>query len=143
MQPKAHWQAIYNNLRASLDGAGFNAVEVVHTTSIDTQTGGGLDAPFVVYRQDVERSHGTVGGGELDVLNSGWVITSYADDLEDGLAYIGAIATGITTGTGVADTTDGYRTSGMEVIGIQTLYENDFKVYASHLRVLWERTLIS
>lgn len=143
MQPKAHWQAIYDNLRASLDGAGYTDVEVVHTTSIDTQTGAGLEAPFVVYRQDVERSHGTVGKGELNILNSGWVITSYSEDLEDGLAYLGEIIDGITTGAGVADTADGYRTSGMEVIGIQTLYENDFKVYASHLRVLWERTLIA
>lgn len=141
MNTKDHWQAVYDALRAALDTAGHTTVPVVHTTSIDTQTGDGLDAPFVVYRQDVERSRGTVGGGELVDLNSGWVITSYAEDLEDGLDYIGAITTALPSG--IADTADGYRTTGVEIIGVQSLYEPDFRVYATHLRVLWSRTSIA
>lgn len=139
MRTKDHWQAIYDTMRAALDADGFTDVPVAHTTSIDTTTGYGMDAPFVVYRQDVERSYGTVGGGALADLNSGWVITSYAEDLEDGLDYISAITTAIVADN-IADTDDGYRTTGVEVIGVQTLYEPDFRVYATHLRVQWSRT---
>ena len=138
MDIKAHWQALYNEQRAALDAAGHGAIPIYHTTSVDTQTGEPAPAPFVIYRQDVERSYGTMGGGELEVLRSGWVITSYADDLEDGLAYISAIAEAVADG--IEDTADGYVTTSVEVIGVQSIYEDDFKVYATHMRILWERS---
>ena len=139
MNIKAHWQAIYNECREALDLAGHTDVPVFHASSIDTQTGEGQDAPFVIYRQDVERSLGTIGGGELKVARSGWVITSYAEDLEDGLAYISAIVSAIADD--IETTADGYTTTSVEVIGVQSLFEDDFKVYATHLRILWERSL--
>lgn len=138
MDIKEHWQTMYDELRAALDGAGHTAVPIFHTTSIDTQTGEGASAPFVIYRQDVERSYGTMGGGELKVARSGWVITSYAQGLEDGLDYISSILDAITVD--MADTADGYATTSVEVIGVQTLHEVDFNVYATHARVLWERS---
>ena len=138
MDITAHWQAIYNGQRAALDAAGHTDVPIFHTSSIDTQTGEGAPPPYVIYRQDVERSYGTMGGGELEVLRSGWVITSYAVDLEDGLAYVSAIGTALAAT--IEDTADGYTTTSVEVIGVQSLYEEDFKVYATHMRVLWERS---
>ena len=139
MDIKAHWQAIYDEIRAGLDGAGYSAVPIFHVASIDTQTGEGATAPFVIYRQDVERSTGTMGGGEQKVMKSGWVITSYAFDLNDGLDYLTAAKDEMATG--IADTSDGYVTTAVEFIGIQTLHEPDFQVYGSHLRMLWERSL--
>lgn len=138
MQYKAHWQALYDNMRAALDADGHQGVPIYHATSIDTQTGEGEVAPFIVYRQDVERSLGTFGGSELGDLSSGWVITSYAFDLEDGLEYLSLIQTSLADATLV--TGDGYTTTGFEVIGVQTIYEDEYKVYGTHLRVLWHRS---
>jgi len=139
MDIEAHWTAVYNEMRAALDNGGASAVPILHVTSIDTQTGQGTEAPFVVYRQDVERSFGTVGGGEQKVLRSGWVVTSYSEGLAEGLNYLSLIADALTDG--IADTADGYVTAGVEIIGVQTLHEPDFMVYASHMRLLWERSL--
>ena len=139
MNIKAHWQALYDSMRAALDAAGHTDIPVFHTTSIDTQTGEGASPPFVIYRQDVERSYGTMGGGELEVVRSGWVITAYAVDLEDGLDFIAAIVSAISD-NGIGATSDGYTTTAVEIVGVQSLYESDFKVYATHLRILWERS---
>lgn len=138
MQNKAHWQALYDAMRTALDNGGHNGVPIYHATSIDTQTGEGEVAPFIVYRQDVERSLGTMGGGALKTLSSGWVITSYAFDLEDGLEYLSLIETALADSTLV--TTDGFTTMAFEVIGVQTIYEDEYKVYGTHLRVLWHRS---
>jgi len=138
MQNKAHWQALYDAMREALDDDGQDHVPIFHVTSVDTQTGKGATAPFIVYRQDVERSMGTMGGGELTVLDSGWVITSYAFDLGDGLDYLSLIETAL------ADTTittgDGYTTTAFEVIGVQTLYDDEYKVYGTHMRAMWQRS---
>jgi len=138
MQNKAHWQALYDEMRQALDDSGHDGVPIFHVTSVDTQTGEGAKAPYIVYRQDVERSMGTMGGGELTVLNSGWVITSYAFDLADGLDYLSEIETSLANSGMV--TGDGYTTSGVEIIGVQTLYDDEYKVYGTHMRIRWERS---
>lgn len=138
MQNKAHWQALYDAMRSALDGNDYDGVPIFHVTSVDTQTGQGAIAPFVVYRQDVERSLGTMGGGELVTLNSGWVITSYAFDLSDGLDFLSAIETALADST--ITTGDGYTTTAFEVIGVQTLYDDEYKVYGTHMRIRWERS---
>lgn len=139
MRMKDHWQALYDVMRAALDADDMAHVPIYHGTSIDTQTGQGATAPYIIYRQDVERSMGTMGGGELVTLNSGWVITSYAFDLEEGLDYLSTITTALADIDGVL-TDDGYTTTAVEVIGVQTIYEDEYKVYGSHLRIRWERS---
>lgn len=138
MRNKAHWQALYDAMRSALDAEGHEGVPIFHVTSVDTQTGQGAVAPFIVYRQDVERSLGTMGGGELVTLSSGWVITSYAFDLEDGLDYISVIESALADST--ITTADGYTTASFEVIGVQTLYDDEYKVYGTHMRMTWQRS---
>lgn len=138
MDIKAHWQAIYNESRAALDGAGHTNVPLFHVTSIDTQTGEGAPAPYVIYRQDVERNYGTVSD-DLAVMRSGWVFSAYSEDLADSLNFITAIASALAIN--IEDTADGYSTSSVEIIGIQPLHDPDPNIYAAHLRILWERSL--
>lgn len=137
---EAHWQALYNEMRAAMDVGGHNAVPIFHVTSENDQTGDPSDPPYVVYSQETERPIGTVGGGNSTVLRSGFRITARASGLADALAYISDIVSALDSADDTMVTSDGYRTSDIHVLGVQSLYESDFGVYAVHLRVDWERS---
>ena len=139
MDYKAHWQALYDAMRAALDDNDHKQVGLYHVfTGDDTPLTASAEPPFVAYRQDVERSTGTFGGS-LKILRSNWVITSRAAALEDALAYISAIVTDLTDAA--LTTTDGYTTTSLRGLGVQSLYETDAQLYAIHLRLEWERSL--
>ena len=135
----AHWQAFYDALAAGLAAAGLSGVTVAAIHSQDSQTAGeALEPPYVVYTQERERGFGTMGGGQNEVMEAGWKITARARDLQEILD----IATAITDkleAEDVADTTDGYVTTAIELVGGQTLWEVDSKLHAFHLRCNWER----
>ena len=136
---KEHWQALYDALRAALDGAGHTDVPVMHVDSSETQTGDSQEPPYVIYTDETLNPTGTTGGGPLDVIKDGWRITARARDLEDALAYRKAVMDRLAA-FNIADTADGYVTIGIDFIGLQTLYEQDAKLNACHLRVQWERS---
>jgi len=137
---QAHWQSLYNAMRAALDAADYNDVGLYHIfTGDDTPLMSSAAPPLVAYRQDVERTLGTWGEGSLKLLRSNWVITSNAEDLTPALGYASTIATALTDAA--LTTTDGYTTTSLEPLGIITLYEPDSRLYAIHLRMEWERSL--
>ena len=136
---QAHYQALYDGARAALDADGHSGISLMHVYSGDDQTGEPTEPPFVIYRQDVERSLGTTGGGPAKVLNSSWVFTSYSADLSSGLSYLTAIAAYFEEND-PDQTQDGYVTTNVEVNGIQSLFEQADKFYACHLRLDWERS---
>lgn len=141
MDIQAHWQALYNEMRTALDGDGHTDVAVYHIDSTNDQTGEPAPPPFIVYRDETLRPLGTVGNGNSAVLTSGFLITCRAYSLADTLSYISSIATALDDADSSLTTTDGYSTTSIEIIGSQSLFEPDSKLYASHLRVSWERSL--
>lgn len=136
---KAHWQALYNALVAGMTADGFASVPVMHVDSSETQTGESQEPPYVIYTLETLNPTGTTGGGPLKVIKDGWRITARARDLEDALEYIKAIKDKLEL-EDIAATSDGYTTTGVEFIGMQTLYEQDAKLNAVHLRIMWERS---
>jgi hypothetical protein len=136
---QAHYQSIYNAMRTALNADGFTAVPIIHVFSGDSTLITSHEPPMVVYRQDVERQTGTVGAGSLKILRSNWVITSYAIDLADSLDAISTIVDDLTDAA--LTTTDGYTTTNLAPLGVQSLYEKDGQVFATHLRMEWERSL--
>jgi len=136
---EAHWQAIYDALRVGLDDDGLTTVPLAAIHSQDSQTAGeALEPPYAVYSQERETGLGTMGGGQNEVASSGWRVTVRARDLGDVLA----MATAITTKLGaedIADTSDGYETTAVELIGAQTLWEADSKLNSMLIRFNWER----
>ena len=137
---EAHWQALYDEMRAALDLGGFSAVPIFHVTSENDQTGDPADPPYVIYTQETERPLGTMGGGNSTVLRTGFRITARAAKLSDALAYISDIVSALDTADDSMVTGDGYRTTDISILGVQSLFESDFGVYAVHLRVDWERS---
>ena len=138
MDIQAHYQALYDAARTGLD-IDHSDVPLLHVDSNDAQTGEPMTWPFVIYRQDIERSLGTVGSGSAKVLRSSWIFTAYAFDLHDALDYLSAVATSIIDAD--LTTTDGYVTTNIELQGIQSLFEDDAQVYACHARFEWERSI--
>jgi len=136
---QTHYQALYAAMRTALDSQGYAAVPLIHVFTGDSVLVESHEPPMVVYRQDVERSTGTVGGGSLKILRSNWVITGYAEDLEDSLDMISTVMHDLTDAA--ISTSDGYETTNLSPLGIQSLYETDGLVYATHLRMEWERSL--
>ena len=137
---EAHWQALYNDMRAAMNAAGLSAIPIFHITSSSNQVGEPSPPPYVVYRQETERPTGTQGGGNSKVLRTGFIITAREDDLADALAIISAIANSLDAADATLTTTDGYETTDISILGVQSLFENDLNVYAVHLRVDWERS---
>lgn len=140
MNYEAHWQAMYNALRAALDAATLTDVDVVHIfTGDDSPLVRSAEPPLVVYRQDVERATGTAGQGSLKVLRSNWPMVSYAVDLADALQAKSVIITALTDAS--LTTTDGYVTTNISPLGTMDLFEPDSQLYAAHFRVEWERSI--
>jgi len=134
------WQVMYDALRAGLDAAGLNSVTLAAVHSQDSQTAGeALEPPYVIYSQEREIGIGTMGSGPNKVAESGWRITARARDLQEILD----IATAVTDKLeleDIATTADGYETTAVELIGAQTLWEQDSKLHAFLLRINWERS---
>lgn len=136
---QAHWQAIYNEMRTALDTATRTDVDIYHVFTGDTTLIKSGEPPLLVYRQDVERNLGTVGDGALKVLRSNWILTAYSDTLGDALDIASVVLDALVENP--FTTTDGYTTTHVEPLGVQSLYEQDSKLWAVHLRVLWERSM--
>lgn len=137
---EAHWTTFYQEMRTAMDVGGHTTVPIFHVTSENDQTGDPSDPPYVIYAQETERPVGTTGGGNSTVLRSGFRITARAVGLADALAYISDIVNALDTADDTMVTADGYRTTDISILGVQSLYESDFGVYAVHLRVDWERS---
>lgn len=137
---QAHWQALYDEMRTAMDGDGHSAVPIFHISSENDQTGDPADPPYIIYRQETERPIGVMGDGNSEVLRSGFVITARDTALANALDYISSIVSALDTADASMTTTDGYTTTDISILGIQSLYESDFQVYAVHLRVDWERS---
>lgn len=135
---QTHWQALYNATRTGLDTDGFSAYPLVHVFTGDTTLITSYSPPVIQYRQEVERRFGTTGSGAIKVMRSNWIFTAYTEDLEDGLDATTSIINALTDAA--LTTTDGYTTTALFPIGVQSLYETDAKVYATHLRMEWERS---
>lgn len=136
---EAHWQALYDEMRTALD-ANFADVPIFHITATDAADGQPSPPPYVVYRQETERTMGTMGGKNSTIMKSGWVITARDYDLAEALAYISDIASALDVADSSMTTSDGYSTTDIQIIGLQSLYEQDFGVYAVHCRIDWERS---
>ena len=136
---KDHWQEMYDALVAGLTAAGYGSVPVLHVDSSESQTGDSVEPPYVIYTDESINPTGTTGGGPLKVIKDGWRITARARDLEDALNYRQAIIEKLEL-EDISDTADGYQTTAVEFIGKQTLYEQDSKLNACHLRIMWERS---
>ncbi len=140
MDYQAHWQALYDAMRTGLDDASHTDVGLYHVfTGDDSPLLTSAEPPLVAYRQDVERTLGTWGDGSLAVLRSNWVITAWDTDLENSLSYVSTIVNALTDAA--LTTTDGYTTTALRPLGVQSLYETDAALYAVHLRMEWERSL--
>jgi hypothetical protein len=135
----AHYEALYGAMRDALDGASID-MPIMPITSTYTDGNDSAEPPFVVYRQDIEQAVGTISGGNLKVIRSGWVVTARSFDLTESLAATSAIASALMGAGAELVTDDGYTTSDISINGVQSLYEQDFKVYAVHLRFTWERS---
>ena len=140
MDLEAHWQALYTEMRAALDDAGYRLVPLFPVTSSSNQDGEPEPPPYVVYRQETERPTGTSGGGNSKILETGFMVTAREEDLTVALGMISAIATRLDAATKAMVTADGYETTDIAILGLQTLYEHDMNVYAQHLRITWERS---
>jgi hypothetical protein len=138
---EAHWQALYDEMREALDGAGFSLVPIYHVTSSSTQPGGEpADPPYVMYRQETERPTGTTGKGNSAVLLTGFIITAREYDFGGALGMISAIVNKLDGADATMVTADGYETTDIKMLGNQSLFEDDLGVYAQHLRISWERS---
>lgn len=135
---QAHWQAIYNAVRAGLDAALFDDVPLLHIESGHGPNSERISPPFVTYRDETARTLGTTGAGSLKVLTTGWVFTARSHDLEEALDLASAVTNALVDAN--FTTTDGYTTTSLELIGDMTLWETDFEVNAVHLRFQWERS---
>jgi hypothetical protein len=140
MDIEAHWQALYNEMRAGLDDAGYSMVPLFPVTSSSNQDGEPQAPPYVTYRQETERPTGTSGGGNSKILETGFMVTAREEDLTVALGMISAIATRLDLADATMQTADGYETTDIAILGLQTLYEHDMNVYAQHLRISWERS---
>ena len=136
---QTHWQAMYNAITAALTTGGFTDVNVYHVfTGDDAPLVKPAEPPLIIYRQDVERQTGTMGGKSLKVMRSNWPMVAYAQDLEDGLDYASCIIDALTDAA--LTTTDGYTTTSLLPLGVMALYESDSQLYAVHFRMEWERS---
>lgn len=140
MDVQAHWQAIYDEARAALDGAGYNAVPIYHVTSTNDQTGEPAAPPHVVYRDETMGALGTTGD-DLAVVQSNFLFTVRAYTLGEVLDYLSALVGGFEAAGIDMTTTDGYATTAITIVGHTSLYEPDSKLYAGHFRVNWQRSL--
>ena len=130
----AHYEALYAELDAAL------VIPVVPVTSYEDQTGqASIELPYLVYRQEVERSpYGTRAGGSAKVLRSNWLLSSYATDLDEAIANANTAVNAVIDGT--FTTTDGYTTTACELTGFMPLFEREGPNYVVHARILWERS---
>ena len=99
------------------------------------------DPPYVIYTGETLRNLGTTGVGPLKVLKDGWRITARARDLADVLDFLSAIVTEVVQEEAAFTVVDSYTTTAVEVLGLQTFFEQDSKLYAGHMRIEWERSL--
>ena len=136
---EAHWQVMYDGLVAALTAGGNGSVPVMHVDSTETQTGGAQEPPYVIYTSETLIPTGTTGDGPSKVLRDGWKIVARDRDLSNVLSYISDIVTKFEL-EDLPVTADGYETTAIDILGFQTLYENDAKLNAGHLRVSWERS---
>ncbi len=81
-----------------------------------------------------------MGGGNSKILETGFMVTAREEDLTVALGMISAIATRLDLADKTMVTSDGYETTDIAILGLQTLYEHDLNVYAQHLRITWERS---
>ena len=139
MDYDAHCQVIYNALTEGLAAKGLSHVTVAAVHSQDSQTAGeALEPPYLVYTQERETGMGTMGGGQNEVAEAGWKLTARARDLQEILDIATAMSDKFEL-EDVADTSDGYVTTAIELVGAQTLWEIDSKLHAYHVRINWER----
>jgi len=140
MDLDAHWQAMYDALRAGLDTAGLTDVPLAAIHSQDSQTAGeALVPPYVIYSGERETGTGTTGSGQNKVALSGWRVTCRARDLDEVLAMASAVTAKMEQ-EDIDQTADGYVTTAVELVGGQTLYEIDSKLNSYLLRFNWERS---
>jgi hypothetical protein len=138
---EAHFQALYDEMRAAMDAAGFSLVPILHVTSSSTQPNADpAPPPYVMYRQETERPIGTSGKGNSAILTTGFMITARDFDFASALGMISAIVNRLDVADATMVTADGYETTDIAMIGNQSLFEDDLNVYAQHLRVSWERS---
>lgn len=131
---KAHHQALYD----AMDGAA--TMPIYHTQSSNEQTGEPAPLPFVVYRQETERTiAGTPSDGSDKVIRSTWVISAYSKNFAEALDEITLIFDALTDAE--LTMTDGYETVALIPIGVMSLWEKDLENYAVHGRILWERSI--
>jgi hypothetical protein len=140
MDIESHWQALYDEMRAALDDAGYSMIALFPVTSSSNQDGEPEPPPYVTYRQETERPTGTSGGGNSKILETGFMVTARDEDLTEALGMISAIVTRLDAAGSDMATADGYETTDIAILGQQTLYEHDLGVYAQHLRIKWERS---
>ena len=140
MDYEAHWQALYDELRTALDGGGHSDVDVVHVFTGESPLIRSYEPPLLVYKQETERTLGTVGDGNNKVISSNFMLTAYSENLGKALGIASVAVTHLTEDAGAFATSDGYETTNVRVIGNMSLYEQDSKLYAIHVRVEWERS---
>lgn len=134
MDQYAQYEAIYAVLDAALP------IVVAPVTSFEDQTGEPIDLPYAVYRTESERGlYGTPDSGSSKILRSTWVISVYAHDLDDALAWANDAVVALVDGD--ISVSDGYETTAITLIGFMPLFEKEGPNYAVHARVMWERSV--
>lgn len=131
---KAHHQALYDAMEVAATWP------IYHTQSSNEQTGEPAPLPFIVYRQETERTvAGTPGDGSSKVLRSTWIISAYAKNLGEALDEVTAIFDALTDAD--LQPVDGYETVELKPAGVMSLWERDHENYAVHGRIIWTRSI--
>jgi len=131
----------YETLYIALDTA--STVQVVPVTSYQDDTGEHAYAlPFIVYRQEVERSpYGTPGSGSTKILRSNWLISSYADNLDAAIQNLTDALGGLIDNEKNITTDDGYQTTNLELVGFMPRFEQEASNFIVDARIQWERSI--
>jgi hypothetical protein len=130
---KAHHQALYDAMEPATN------LPIYHTQSSNEQTGEPAEIPFIVYRQETERTiAGTRTDGSAKVLRNTWVLSVFSKNFGEALDELTALFGALTDAE--ITTSDGYETTNLEPIGVMSLWESNQENYAVHGRISWERS---
>lgn len=140
MDFKAHWTEVYDVLTTGMATGGHSTVPVLHVDSSTGTSNVAHEPPYLIYTGETLRNFGTTGGGMLKVIKDGWRLVARARDMGSVLDYISAVVTELEKEEDAFAVVDGYTTTAIELVGFQSFYEEDSKLYAGHLRFMWERS---
>lgn len=132
-----HYETLYAALKSGTD------VQIIPITAYQDNTGEAAYAlPFIVYRQEVERSpYGTPASGSAKVLRSNWLISSYAVNLDEAITNVTDALSNLIDNEKNITTNDGYTTTNLELVGFMPRFEKEASNFIVDARIQWERSI--